>query len=299
MRVFLAALLLGGCSSAPSGTACNGHDELCGRRYDQVAFPGTHDAYSNVAENFGAPDQSYTLTRQLNDGVRVLHFEISLYLGDAYLCHSICAIGSKLLLDGLKEVAVFSAAHPREVVTLLMESNDLTSDQLAAVMKASGLVGRLRVQPDGAAWPTLGEMIRAGERVVAFNADQTGAGGARYPWLLDRWAWTWETPWDNQTPADFLRCDADRGTAGAPLYVVDTYREDQILPTAAEATSVNDNPFLLDRLLHCREAGGQPPSFVMVNYYEVGDLFADVDVLNGFAPESGDDLDAFPPAWRD
>ena len=37
----------------------------------------------------------------------------------------------------------------------------------------------------------------------------------------------------------------------------------------------------------------------MVNYYEVGDLFADVDVLNGFGPESSDNLDAFPPAWRD
>ncbi len=299
MRTLLLALLAASCSSPPAATACNGHDELCSRRYDLIAFPGTHDAYSNVAENFGAPDQTYTMTRQLQDGVRVLHLEISLYEGDAYLCHSLCQIGSKLLIDGLKEIAAFSADHPREVVTLLMESNDLTSDQLAAALKTSGLTKHLRAQPDGAVWPTLGEMIGSGERVVAFNADMTSTGGGKYPWLLDRWAWTWETPWNNQTPDDFLRCDADRGTAGAPIYVVDTYREDQILPTAIEAATVNDNPFLLDRLLHCQAVAARSPTFVMVNYYEVGDLFDDVDRLNGFVPEGANDLDAFPPEWPD
>ena len=72
------AIVAAGCTQAgpPSGTTCNGHDELCARRYDEVTFAGTHDAYSNVAENFGAPDQTYDLTRQLDDGVRVLHLEM-------------------------------------------------------------------------------------------------------------------------------------------------------------------------------------------------------------------------------
>ena len=32
----------------------------------------------------------------------------------------------------------------------------------------------------------------------------------------------WETPWDNEKPADFGRCNADRGVKGNDIYVVDT-----------------------------------------------------------------------------
>jgi hypothetical protein len=279
---------------------CNGHAELCGRTYDQVAFPGTHDAYSNVTDGFQAPDQTNTMTRQLEDGVRVLHLEIVAYQGSAYLCHSLCFLGKKLLVDGLAEVHAFLGAHPDEVVTLLMESSNVTSDVVATAVVESGLATSVHAETAGAPWPTLGEMIQRGDRVVAFLADQTGTGGGSYSWLLPRWTLTWETPWDNTTPQDFGRCNADRGTMGAPIYVVDTYLEDQVIPTAAHAALVNHNPFLIDRLLSCRMKTGALPNFVMVNYYEVGDVFPDVDILNGFAPAPNDNLGAFPPtSWPD
>jgi len=53
------------------------------------------------------------------------------------------------------------------------------------------------------------------------------------------------------------------------------------------------NPFLIGRLLHCQAAEKRLPSFVMVNYYEVGDLFRDVDALNGLSPVP--DAGVFPP----
>ncbi len=293
---FAAAAL--GCGGPPD-TACNGRDELCARRYDAVAFPGTHNAYATRAENYGAPDQTYTMTRQLGDGVRVLHLEIYQFEGAPWLCHSLCQIGGKPLADGLAEIRAFVDAHPREVVTLLMESSQVTRDEVAAALASSGLAPSLHAQAAGAPWPTLGALIGGGDRVIAFLDDKTGTGGATYPFLHDRFAWTWETPWDNESAADFARCDADRGDAGNDLYVVDTYLEDQIIPTPEHAALVNDAPFLLDRLLHCRAATGKLPNFVMVNYYEVGELFHAVDVLNGFAAPPGDDLDAFPPGWVD
>lgn len=295
MRLAFLALVAACSSSAPAGTTCNGHDELCARRYDQVAYPGTHDAYADAADNFGAPDQTYTMTRQLDDGVRVLHLEMQAYDGDVSLCHSVCQIGSQLLVDGFTEVRRFLDSHPREVVTLLMESTNVASDDVAARVHQSGLDRYTHAQAMGAPWPTLGQLIAANQRVITLLADQSGTGGTHYSWLLDRFAWSWETPWDNQTLADFAQCGADRGTMGNDLYVVDTYLEDQILTTTAHAQLVNDNPFLVDRLLHCQAVAAQLPNYVMVNYYQVGDLFAVVDVLNGFAPLPGDDLDAFPP----
>lgn len=290
--------LVGGCHHAgpPAGTTCNGHDELCARSYDAVTFAGTHNAGSNLADHFGAPDQTYGLTRQLDDGIRVLHLEMQSWSDDVYLCHSICEIGSRLLVDGLTEVAAWTRAHRREVVTLLMESTDVSSDDLAARLKKAGLVSSLHVQVAGAPWPTLGQLIDHGDRVIAFNDDKTSTGGATYPWLLSRYTWTWETPWDNEKLADFARCDADRGTAGNSLYVVDNYPEDLIIPNATDAKRFELNPFLIDRLLHCRAASGVRPNFAMVNFYEVSDIFADVDILNGFAALPDDDVDAFPPA---
>lgn len=295
----LAVVLFAGCGShAPASTACNGRDALCARAYDQVAFPGTHDAYSNVDENFGAPDQTHTMTRQLEDGVRVLHLEIYEYDDDAYLCHAFCQIGSKLLVDGFTEIRKFADDHPREVITLLMESNHVTTDAIAAALDASRLTRLIHSQPAGAPWPTLGELLSHGDRVIAFLADQTSTGGGTYPTLLSRWDWTWETPWNNQTPADFERCGADRGVMSNDLYVVDTYLEDEIIPTAAHAALVNNNPFLIERLFHCQASSGRLPNFVMVNYYEIGDLFADVDALNGFSAPPDGDADAFAPTWE-
>jgi hypothetical protein len=278
-------------------SVCNGHKELCGRAYDQVAFPGTHGSYADTSEGFRAPDQTYPVARQLADGIRVLHFEVHVYDGGVYVCHSICQIGSKLFADEMHSVDAFLTANPGEVVTLLLERSDatITADDIGNAMKASGLEPFMRVQAVGAAWPTLGEMIQKGERLVALLDDTTGSSS---PWLLPRWQLTWETPWDNEVPADFGRCDADRGMMGDGVYVVDTYMEDVPIQSAAHAALVNYDPFLVDRLLFCKRATSTLPNFAMVNFYEVSDIFSVVDVLNGFTSTPNDNLDAFPPsAW--
>ncbi len=298
IRAWPLIVLGAGCTPAPP-TTCNGHAELCSRAYDAVAFPGTHDAYSNVARGFVEPDQTYTLTRQLQDGIRVLHLEILPDNGGAFLCHSVCGLGEESLVDGLTEVRAFVDGAPSDVVTLLTESTQITTDQIASAFDAANLRQYTRGHTLGKPWPTLGSMISSGERVVVFHADQSSTGGSSFDWMLDRFTWTWETPWDNEAPADFGRCDADRGTKGNSIYVVDTYLENLLIETPANAALVNTNPFLIDRLLSCRTKEATLPGFVMVNYYEVGDVFHDVDVLNGFAPTPSDDLSLFPPSSFD
>lgn len=283
----------------PAPLACNGHAELCGRRYDEVAFAGTHGAYTTIEEGFFAPNQTHAIARQLEDGVRVLHLEVHWFEGDAWTCHALCQIGKARLAEQLGSVARFVAAHPTEIVTLLLERSDkqITADRIGAAFEESGLDAAMHRQTEGQPWPTLRELITRGEQVIALLDDTSGS---TYDWLLPRWKWTWETPWDNQTPADFGRCDADRGTQGNALYVVDTYREDELVPTAAAAATVNFDPFLLSRLLSCKNETGALPNFAMVNFYEVGDLFRTVDVLNGLEPAPVGELPAFPPAaWPD
>lgn len=281
---------------------CNGHAELCARPYDQVTFPGTHDAYDDVAEGFLSADQTYPLAQQLADGVRVLHLEMKPNIPDddqALLCHGLCAIGQKPLADDLGVVKAFLVAHPDEVVTLLTEAVNLTTDVIASAFQSSGLLPYVRTQAEGQPWPTLSAIIQSGQRVVVFYVDQTSTGGTAFPWLLDRFSWTWETPWDNEVLADFARCNADRGTQGNDLYVVDNYLEDLGNETPGDMERVNPNPFLLDRILYCQRTTGARPNFVMVDYYEVGDLFRDVDVVNGLATADEADAGAAPPGAFD
>lgn len=297
-RLLFVPLLALACNASPP-TACNGHAELCGRAYDAIAFAGTHDAYASVANGVYAHDQTYSLTRQLQDGVRVLHLEILPYNGDPWLCHAICGLGGQSLVSALNEVRAFLDASPTEVVTLLTESSQITTDQIAAAFDAADLKKYARAHELGDPWPTLGKMIQDGERVVVFHADQSSTGGSAFDWMLDRFAWTWETPWDNETSTDFARCGADRGTKGNAIYVVDNYLENLVVETPDNAALTNDDPFLVDRVLHCQQTESTLPNFVMVNFYEVGDVFQVVDVLNGFAPPPNDDLSQFPPSSFD
>jgi hypothetical protein len=285
----------GGMPLAPPPSSCNGHAELCERNYLEVSYPGTHGSYSDVAEHFGAPDQTHDIARQLADGIRVLHFEVHDDHGKTVVCHSLCVIGERSLTHDLGAVHDFLAAHPDNVVTLLLERSDgtITADAIGDAFDAVGLSSAVHLQKPGDPWPKLGEMIRKRQQVVAFLDDTTGS---HHPFLLPRWKFTWETPWDNEKPADFGRCDADRGKKGNDVYVVDTYLEDQIIPSATHAALVNHDPFLIDRLLYCRKQESTRPNFVMVNFYEVGDVFHVVDVLNGFEPAPPDDLADFPPA---
>ncbi|HEV2975325.1 MAG TPA: hypothetical protein VGX69_10090 [Solirubrobacteraceae bacterium] len=68
---------------APAASAlstCNGYAQLCSRRVDQVAFPGTHNAMS-AADSPGwfIANQSHGIARQLDDGIRA--FKISTHYG--------------------------------------------------------------------------------------------------------------------------------------------------------------------------------------------------------------------------
>lgn len=60
-------------------------------------------------------------------------------------------------------------------------------------------------------WPTLGEMVRSGKRLVVMLENQTG--GADAPWLINGFEFTQETPFTFPTADDFT-CDPNRGSSG-------------------------------------------------------------------------------------
>lgn len=260
-------------SSGDASLPCNGATELCSRTYDTVVFPGTHNAFAATAAGFSpfAANQTLPMAEQLEDGIRVMLLDV-LPDGDGLaLCHSDCAFGSIPHLQALAGIEAFLAAHPREVLTIIYQ-DDADQADVVADLEASGLVDRAYVH-EGGAWPTLGEMIDAGTTLV-ITAEN---GGAPPPWYHHVWDEAWDTGYTWMS-IDAFDCEPNRGAPDHALFLLNHWVSNATgLPDAGAASEANALSTLLARVQACPRL----PTFLAVDYYDQGDLFAAVASLNG------------------
>ncbi|GIG21072.1 hypothetical protein Cch01nite_17960 [Cellulomonas chitinilytica] len=196
---------------------------------------------------------------------------------EPYLCHNLCELGATPMGAELERVAGWLADHPREVVTFVVQDEGVTPAQLAGVVTRAGLLPSVYRPPHDGSWPTLGRMVASGRRVVVMM-EHVG-GGARYPWLLQAFDAVQDTPYSFDHASDFS-CDLLRGSPDNALLLVNHWLS-STATRRSDATEVNAQDVLWPRVEQCREQRGQVPSFVAVDFYDRGDLFAVVDRLNG------------------
>jgi hypothetical protein len=167
-KMYIRSLLL----VLPSfGLACNGNDVLCGKKYSDVTFIGTHN--SAFVGILPVHNQYVSVTEQLNMGVRFLQAQTQNKDGVIQMCHTHCwELDSGSLTSYLAELSDWMDDHPRDVVTLLLTNIDaLPITQFADAFRGANLekyVYRPKSRVARDAWPTLQQMIDAGTRLVAF-----------------------------------------------------------------------------------------------------------------------------------
>jgi hypothetical protein len=284
------------CARAVEATAIpttrNGSEALCARRFDQVTFPMTHNAMSNADDGWGAPNQDHGLARQLADGVRGFMLDTHYYdeetgytdqrrddlapVDQAYLCHGVCALGRRRLLDGLCDLTSFLDRNRGEVVSIIFEDY-VTPEDTAAVLQASGLVDYVHVQALGTPWPTLRTLIDQNRRLIVFS--ESGRAGA--PWYHAAWKHIWDTPYTFKSVAEFT-CSRNRGDASNALFLVNHWLESSAgLPDATLGAQANAASVMTPRVQQCTKEAGRAPTFVGVDFYDVGALFEVVKASNG------------------
>lgn len=320
-------LLLAGCSDDPEtpDAGCNGHEVLCERTYDEVAYAATHNSMSAASEpGWFAAEQPHGIIAQLDYGIRVLlvdswygqaterrgivatadgsrpealeqaradfgrrTVDVALRARSAlglepigevrpFLCHAMCELGSTSWSRSLRDMKAWLDEHPREVVTMFVQ-DEVTPADTARVIEEAGLERYAYTPAEDGAWPTLGEMIDAGTRLVVLMENE--GGGERLPWLIPGFEVVQDTPYLFESPADFS-CAENRGEPDAPLFLVNHWIDDwRNVP--ANSALVNARAVLLPRLRECEEERGRLPNFVAVDYYDRGDLLGVVDTLNG------------------
>lgn len=257
--------------------ACNGSAALCERRVDEVVFAGTHNAHASEDEGFIFSNQFSGLAVQLQDGIRAFMLDTYEADGELVLCHGFCNVdvGVSPLVETLEVVRQFLETHPNEVLVLIVEDY-ITARQTEEAFEAAKLIPHLYAHPADDAWPTLGELIDSGRRVIVFAQ---GQGGGEPSWYLDLFNQSWDTPYAAKTPEE-LKCSLGRGNRSRPFWVMNHFLTDAVGGKPELAEQVNFNPFLMERVRRCEEEVGRLPNVIAVDFYEVGDLMKTVNDLN-------------------
>ena len=260
----------------PPREGCNGHPDLCPRQFHEILFPGTHNSMSNAEDGWGAPNQNLPLRLQLIDGIRVFLLDTYEEDGEVLLCHAFCALGSRPLLDAMLEFRSFLKANPREVITIIFEDS-IPAARTAEILEEAGLLDLVYTHPDQAPWPTLGEMIAANTRLLI----TTERAGPPPEWLHHIWDIGWDSPFSFSS-IDQFNCNHNRGDRTQDLFLLNHWVLNP-LPSTGTAVETNSYDVLMARVEACQEQWGRLPTFLAIDFHDIGDLFEVVDVLNGLS----------------
>ncbi|KAF7908612.1 uncharacterized protein EAF01_004367 [Botrytis porri] len=289
MRLIL--FYIGMCVSVTVAQVCNGYAELCDRKWSEISQVGTHD--SAFVGELPAENQNLDVTAQLNAGVRFLQAQTHYFLDTLTLCHTSC-----FLLDAgpavyyLEDIKKWLDANPNEVVTLLLTNGDyIPVGNFSSAMEVSGLAKYAYTPPHQLAideWPTLQELITAGDRLVMFLDYDADTNVAAY--ILPEFSYFFETAYDVTTPT-FPTCTLDRppGSNGDGLLpLINHYLDIDVfgilMPNRLEAKKTNAATGVGSigaQADLCTSTWGRKPRVMLLDFFDVGNAIEAQNTLNG------------------
>ena len=247
---------------------CNGSLNLCSKQYNEVAYLTTHNAFNSDEDGLLFPNQTYNIASQLNDGVRGLMIDVYDHFGTPTAYHSIFALGTIPLADIFNDIKIFLDNHPNEIITIILECY-VTANDIENEINQSGLSNYVYMHNSG--WPTLQSMINNNNRLIIFT-DVNDASNLQN-WYHYVWDYAVETHYSVNTINDFT-CDFNRGDPLNDLFILNHFVTDATLGYGLynESSTVNANPFFINRALDCQMQTSKFPNFVTVDFYELGIL---------------------------
>ena len=116
IKVFHIATLFLSCTFH-TYSQCNGSQILCNKKFNEVAYLTTHNAYNSAQDNFNLPNHNFNIATQLNDGVRGLMIDVYDYFGTPTVYHGSFLLGTEPLQTYLTDIKTFLDNNPNEVIT--------------------------------------------------------------------------------------------------------------------------------------------------------------------------------------
>src|SRR4051812_46841810 len=292
--------------------ACNGAAALCGRRVDQVVFPGAHNAMSNAdIAGWMFPHHEHDVSRQLQDGVRALLLDVH------YGIRTGGRIKTDLDREGVSREQIEKAIGPEATAAAVRIRDRLVGgtegDRGLYLCHGFCELGAYEAGPTLKAMREFlvqnpGEVL-----MVVFEDYVTPADLARafaesglldfvYEGPTTKWPTLHELISRNQrlivfaesgrpglawlhpafeafqeTPYTFhtsaeMTCRPNRGGTAGSLFQVNHWIESTPTPRPSNAAVVNAYDFLLSRARLCQRERKHLPNLVAVDFYATGDL---------------------------
>ncbi len=242
----------------------------------------THNAMNNTEKGFTIPNQTHSITKQLNNGVRGLM--IDTYDGAdgvALTYHGAAILGQQKLVDVLKEIKDFLSSNTEEVVTIIFQ-NDGSNIQLQKAIDSINLNTMAFIHTNGNEWPTLQTMVESNKRLVLFvESDKL----PKVDYLMHAWSTVFDTPYDYISASEFSS-DVNRGGSGSKeLFLVNHWLQKELfpgvrVPDKTLASQANARAIISKRVQDCAAVNGHFVNFLGVDFYEIGDAKAVVDSIN-------------------
>ncbi len=288
MRICLALLMyLLAYSANAQLLPCNGHPELCDKRYNEVTYPTTHNAFNAArsTQRWTYPNQKYDLPRQLTDGVKAFMIDVHYYNGPnkklkaqkpVMVFHEYAILGYRPLTDILDMFTRYLEANPNEVLTFICQCS-ITPEDFAKVVEGHTIYRYVHTQLKDEPWPTLRQMISSGKRLVFLNDRTDNTSKA---WQHQQYDYGFENPYSNKSLKKYnceLKPQADTSKA---LYIFNHFLTGTFA-RRSKNRKANTYDLLMNRVKQCQEVVGKRINFLTVDWYHWGDLFKVVDELNG------------------
>ncbi len=313
----------GATGSAERPSTCNGADELCDRRLNEVAFAGTHNSMSAGEEpGWVFANQRYSIERQLDDGIR-------LFLLDPHWGVPVRnRVRTDLEAEGVSRNRVSSALGPEAVRTaerlagrigagnvsgprqvwLCHSLCELGATKMSDVLDVyrdwldenPAQILILMLEPSVPAWAVEAQFRRAGllDRLARLRRDQplptlgTLLERGRQLVVLGERD-TGDLPWYLEA-FDFIQdtplgpratssCARSRGDADSPIFMLNHWVDD-FPPRPSANARVNSRGEILARAERCERRRGLPVSLIAVDHYDRGGVVAAAAELNGRPP---------------
>lgn len=307
-----------GSPSRTAVTTCNGHSGYCKRSYSNITFIGSHD--SPFVGELPQQNQNIGIKAQLDMGIRYLQAQTHHSIENRNvleLCHTSCFLEDAGTLESfLVTVKNWLDAHPNELVTLLLTNGDSVAiTEFADAFSKSGIVSYAFVPSSSPQplsmndWPTLGALIKSGKRLVVFLGKfllknllgmyhllilcmciDYGANTTKVDYILDEFAYYFETPYDVTNPS-FPNCSIDRpagASAAGRMYIVNHFLDVDVLgvkiPDREHAASTNaatGKGSIEAQATECEALYHRPPNVVLVDFVDKGHVLMAQNDLNG------------------
>jgi hypothetical protein len=266
-----------GISSGWALGQCNGSVENCSKRYDEVVYLTTHNAYNAGSDGFSLPNQNNGLTQQLNDGVRGLMLDVHDLNGTPSVYHGTSILGNAPLQSNLAEIKTFLDNNPNEIVTIIFECY-VSANTIEAELTVAGLYDYLYTKP-AIGWNTLQEMINTDDRLVILS--DVDDAGVNQDWYHYAWDYCVETHYSVNDVNAFTD-DYNRGDAQNDLFIFNHFVTNGLTGTGMPnvASVANEYNFLMSRIQNHYNTYVKFPNYITLDFYDIGQGMDVVDSLN-------------------